>query len=136
MSSFTVIRTSELHVTSGSDIITYETEEFDINNDMDHESGVFTCTIAGYYYFSFSFWPSMGYPVKIYLYQNVTNVKARLICAADTDKSGGRYSTKTMGVTVHMQIGDAVHLRAHSETNIAGSSYPHNIFTGFLVHAT
>ncbi len=101
---------------------------------MDHTTGIFTCSIPGYYYFSLSFWPAHGNRLEIRLYQNTEN-KAILRQKEDTDISGGRYSTKTMGVTLHLQVGDEVKLKAYSDTKISGGT-PNNIFTGFLIHAT
>ena len=132
VSAFNVYLTSgsDISVTSGSQVITWNEEEFDTGDDMNHETGIYTCPVAGVYHFSFSLWSSGGNPMNILLEVNGEN-QGRM-----KNAKGSRYMPQGAGITLLLQAGDQVQLKAYSTTRIARSSTKDNFFTGFLLHRT
>ena len=132
VSAFNVYITSGsgITVTSGSQVITWNEEEFDIGDDMNHETGIYTCPVTGVYHFSFSIWSVGGSEMDIRLEVNREN-QGRV----DNGK-GSRHMTQGAGITLLLQAGDQVQLKAYRTTKIARSNYKDNFFTGFLLHST
>ena len=132
VSAFNVYLTggSAITITSGSQVITWDEEEFDIGDDMNHETGIYTCPVAGVYHFSFSIWSNFGYEMDIRLEVNGEN-QSRV-----KNAKGDRYMPQGAGTTLLLQAGDQVQLKAYSKTRIAKSNDKDNFFTGFLIHST
>ena len=129
-SAFTVYRTGILTVTSGSQVITWTQEEFDIGDDMNHETGIYTCPVAGVYHFSFSIWSNGGSEMNIRLEANGVN-QGRVY-----NEKGERYMPQGAGITLLLQAGDQVQLKAYATTKTARSNTKDNFFSGFLLHST
>ncbi|XP_072019797.1 uncharacterized protein [Amphiura filiformis] len=131
MSAFSARKTSIRHISSGTEVITFEAEDLDVGNDFNPSTGVFTCRIQGLYYFSFSFYPDDDYDCHIYLDQNDVH-KAKIY------KSGlnGSYLIHSQSVILSLQVGDEVKLVVANPTYIMDSEDLTNIFNGYLIHAT
>ena len=128
-SAFTVYRTSSLIVTSSLEVITYEEEEFDIGDDMDHTTGVYTCPVVGIYYFSFSMWSIGGLAMDIRLQVNGGD-KGRV-----KNEKGSRLMPQGAGITLSLSAGDEVQLKVYSKTHIYGGRNKESFFTGFLLQS-
>ena len=78
VAAFSAYRSSDTEVAGGSTVI-FDSERYDVSSSYDTASGVFTCPVDGYYFFSLSvFSRTNGEVVSSYLnriYEDTSNIK-------------------------------------------------------------
>ena len=131
-SAFHFGRSSNLLITSGYQIITFNDGRLNIGDDMSTHTGVFTCLIPGLYYFSYNFLaaPHSRYGLRIHLLLNGEYIKSQIYMYAMS-----KYLMQSQSIILNLNSDDEVWLTANSNTYIHGDS-DINVFTGFLIHAT
>ncbi|XP_077986366.1 complement C1q-like protein 2 [Glandiceps talaboti] len=128
--AFTVERDVYLSGTSSEQTITYTDIILQENANIDINTGVFTCQVPGIYYFSFSFLSQNNK----YLYVKLKQNKSVQFGIYQSSQSGNRMQSQS-GM-LHLIQGDEIKLVLHSGTNqgFFQTSWPVNIFTGYLVY--
>ena len=131
MSAFQVGRSSHIQLTSGSQIISFNTEFLNIGNDMSEHTGVFTCRIPGLYVFTYTMYAysSGSYGMHVQLMVN-NAVKSEIYM-----NPMSKYLMQTQSTIVNLTASDDVWLVAHANTYIYGDA-ERNVFTGYLINAT
>ena len=129
-SIFHMQRSTQLLLTSGTQIIVFNTEIVNVGEDMSSHTGVFTCRIPGVYYFTFTFnaYAHSSYGIDVKLMMNNV-VRARMYMTAFS-----KYNMQSQSVILNLAKNDEVWLVAHANTYI----YPdreRNTFSGFLINA-
>ena len=130
MSIFQVTRSTNLLLTSGSQIVTFNGEVLNVGDDMSRHTGVFTCRIPGVYYFAFTIrsYSSSSYGVDVDLVMN-NAVKATI-----TMNALSKDIMQSQSVILNLSKNDEVWLKANTNTYIRGDSAG-NTFSGFLINA-
>ena len=110
--------------------VTFDNVDIDTGNQLDKESGVFTCKIPGTYLFTFSgFASSTGLDyVGVY----VNNVKKVQI--ADRDMRSNIFNHLSYTWTLQLSLDDQVQLKVDAGKFYSDYEFP-IYFTGLLVHA-
>ncbi|XP_070531699.1 complement C1q tumor necrosis factor-related protein 2-like isoform X1 [Ptychodera flava] len=128
--AFSVTRQTGLSGTDSAQTITFTDILVKENADINTDTGVFTCRVAGIYYFSFTFWPIGGSPMFISLTHN--GVRKIALGLAP----GSRYIMQSQSGMLRLEVGDEVAL-VLGESNshaVAGRSNPfYNTFNGYLI---
>ncbi|XP_077992338.1 complement C1q tumor necrosis factor-related protein 4-like [Glandiceps talaboti] len=128
--AFSVKRETNLLGRSSDQVITYTDTILDENADIDLDTGVFTCTVPGIYYFSFNFWNWTGRSMEIELrHNNVTHFQLYMT------SQRGMYQQQSNSGMLRLNRNDQVMLVLVSGENhgFSGGS-GHNIFNGYLVY--
>ncbi|XP_072038296.1 uncharacterized protein [Amphiura filiformis] len=130
MSAFHVGQSSNLQVTSGSQIISFNAQYINIGDDMSQHTGVFTCRIPGLYYFTYTFraYSHGSYGLNIDLLVNNV-VKSQIYMTAMS-----KHLMQTQSTIVTLRVGDDVWLKANANTYINGDDEM-NVFSGYLINA-
>lgn len=130
MSIFHMQRSAQVYITSGTQIISFDTEVLNVGDDMSSHTGVFTCRIPGVYYFTFTFvsYAHSSYGVYVQLVMN-NNVQAEIYMEAFS-----KYNMQSQSVILNLTKYDEVWLKANANTYILGDK-ERNTFSGFLINA-
>ncbi|XP_077986367.1 uncharacterized protein LOC144440830 [Glandiceps talaboti] len=128
--AFTVDRDTSLAGTSSEQTITYTDIILQENANIDINTGVFTCQVPGIYYFSFSF---HSYPNKSLIVKLKHNNSVQFTIY-QSSLSG--YRMQSQSGMLHLNQGDEIKLVLYQSTNqgFSNTSWPVNIFTGYLVY--
>ena len=128
MSAFSVRKTGTFRITSGRQTITYNSARVDFGGDMNLSTGIFTCPVAGLYYFSFNMWRYLEDPLDVRLQVN-GNDEARVL--ANSNDANEIYS---QSLILTLQPGDEVKLVGFGSMHLGSNSHLSN-FNGYLIHA-
>ena len=130
MSIFHVQRSTYLRLTSGTQIITFNTEILNVGDDMSRHTGVFTCRIPGLYYFTFTLRSEANgsYGLLVHLMMN-NAAKAELYMNAFS-----KDIMQSQSIILNLAKNDEVWLQATANTYIRADSGS-NTFSGFLINA-
>ena len=130
MSVFSARKTSSQQVNSGTEVVTFQVEDLDVGNDFNPSTGVYTCRIQGFYYFSFTF--HFDDDNHFYLYLDQNGIHKAMIYTYEFD---GHHVLQSQSVILSLQVGDEVKLTAKAPSYILDREDLTNTFNGYLIHA-
>ncbi|XP_077988155.1 uncharacterized protein LOC144442651 [Glandiceps talaboti] len=140
--AFSATRTASLLGETTPQVITFHDMFVNEGGDFDAEDGIFTCSVSGVYYFSFTMRSYDNNYIGVIL---MKDEEPQVSMATDADD---RSLMQTQTVVLALQVGDTVWLRlspskispvshAHRDVSdgyaIYGNSYNYITFNGFLI---
>ncbi|XP_022079587.1 collagen alpha-1(X) chain-like [Acanthaster planci] len=128
--AFTAFLTSDVSRDSG-DVVVFPYVETNIGGGYDSQSGVFTCSVPGLYFFSVTLMTESNTNPRVdaFLKRNSDNI------FQIHDEHDNHHHQPSNSAVIQLVIGDTVKI----ETSVAGismhgSSYHPSSFSGFLIH--
>ncbi|XP_033103020.1 uncharacterized protein LOC117105832 [Anneissia japonica] len=133
-SAFTVVQSKGvIQPSTGDLIIKLDTVELNIGSNYNESTGVFTCTITGVYFFSYSYLINGDYYGLVQLKKN-----GKVIVSSYEKPSVQQFGQSGQVATIQLQINDEVWLQFDHITSrkIYSDKNRYTSFTGFLLYET
>ncbi|XP_077863114.1 uncharacterized protein LOC144345897 [Saccoglossus kowalevskii] len=114
----------------GPQNIVFSDAKMNYGESFDTNTGLFTCTVPGIYYFSFTIRSYEGKGIGVLLMQNDERVVAMITDSSD------RKVMQTQSVVLALNHGDQIWLLLGPSDNFAiyGNDFNYNTFNGMLLH--
>ncbi|XP_038047524.1 collagen alpha-1(X) chain-like [Patiria miniata] len=128
-SAFSAARTTGLLATSGPVVVTYHTIFSNRGGHFDKDTGIFSCAIAGTYYFSMNIYKSsaQNFPLVQLLLNGDHQIAVIDYGTSDTEDAASNT------VILDLEVGDQVYLQLYDGRELHSSHYRFTTFSGFLL---
>ncbi|PIK59787.1 putative collagen alpha-1(X) chain [Apostichopus japonicus] len=130
-SAFSVSRFGTAEALVDTEIITWDHEFSNVGGDFSPETGIFNCSIAGFYFFTFHIYKSSSanYPMVRLMLNG--EVQVSIIDADYWDSE----DSSSNSVILELSVGDIIWLDLYEGRVLHSSYYRYTTFSGTLLHA-